>query len=274
MPGQNGFSERSVQFTELIFGTKLQTEDTHYELQQLQVVVNSKQKNALCDSEYMKPWSSPSSIGEETQSSSTKSGSMYGMSAKVAVGLNPQVGFGVNVMKSKEEVEGSEKRRHCNGINAQFINGEIQWDFDINDVSSQKRGLFLLPDDLPKVRFEFIGKSHEDGPAPPPENIDVAITSFWKMISQKSPWIRKLLDSIRLTGDNPTILSYSNLLQMVTLNPKLSNRNSDMKVELPKRRVIHHATVKFKPGTSNPHEVIVDYKAPESVGVTPSVVRT
>jgi hypothetical protein len=243
----------------------LQTEDTHYELRQLQVVVNSQQKNALFNSEYMKPWSSPNSIGEEMHSSSTKSGTMYGVSLNGAVGLKPQVGFEVNVMKTTEEVEGSETRRPCNAINAQFIDGKIQWDFDINDISSRKKGLFLPPNDLPTVRFEFIGKSHEDKLARPPENIDIAITSYWRISpsDQKGPWIRKLLDSFRLAGDTQTILSYSNLLQIVTLNPKLSELS---------KRVIHRATVKFKPGTEKPHEVIDDYAAPESVGVIPSVV--
>jgi hypothetical protein len=189
----------------------------------------------------------------------------------------PQAVIQGSVMWTTEHAKGSETRRHCNEINARFTKGKMTWDFDINDISSKKKGLVLEPNDCPTIRFELIGRSLatgsklEDKLTRPltPENIGIAITSFW-IISpsdRKGPWLRNILDSFILAGDTQTMLSYSNLLQIVTLNPKLSELS---------KRVIHQATVKFKPGTVEPLEVIDDdyAVAPKSFGVKPSVVCT
>ena len=174
-------------------------------------------------------------------------------------------------MKTNEETVGYEKKRYCNSITAQYSKGKIQWDFDIDDVRSQKKGLFMPADDLPAVRFMFIGKSGDDEPAPPPNNMDIVITSYWKMISQSDPksnWIHKLLQSLRSNGDTQTI-SYSNLLQIVALDADLS------KLSKLSKPAIYQATVKFKPGTDDPHKVIDNHTPPkDSVCVTPSVVCT
>jgi hypothetical protein len=197
------------------------------------------------------------------------------MSLNLAMGPNPQAAFGVSVMKKKENAAGSEQKRHCNAINRQYIDGKIRWDFDINDVNHQQKGFSLPEDYLPSVRFEFKGKSSGDRPAPP-ESMDIAITSYWKLISSsdlKSHWIqiRKILDSFRPTasGDTQSILSYSNLLQIVNLNiieSKLS------------KPAFHKAKVEFKPRTdaSVPQSHHVDInKAPEdAVCVTPSVIAS
>lgn len=269
-PGENAYSERFVQFTELVFGTELQTEDAHYELRQLQVVVNSQWENAYSDSNCIKPMTTLDSVGGERQSSSTKSGSVWGGSANVDLGLNPNLAFTASVRKTNEKAVASEKIRRCNAIKTQYRDGKIQWDFDINDVSSQKKGLVLPKDELPTVRFMFIGESSENKPVPPPKNMDIAITSCWTMISPsgpslKNPWIRKILDSFRQTGDTQTILSYSNLLQIVTLNI----------IDLSKfsKPAFYKAKVEFKPKTDVPHDVIEKLKAPKTVCVTPKVVR-
>ena len=198
------------------------------------------------------------------------------------MGVQSQAAISSTAIRINEESVHSEKIRYCNSITAHYSDGKIQWDFDIDDVRSQQKGLFMPEDNLPTVRFEFVGKSDDEEPAPP-KTIDIAITSCWKMIStgnSKSNWIRKLLDSFRSTGDTQTI-SYSNILQKVVVNAGLP-------VSKLSKPAIYQAKVEFKPrlgtasalacdhpGPPSPsHKVTIKRHAPKSVCVTPSVVCT
>ena len=283
-PPHQWFSERSVQFRELTFNTQQRTEDTYYELRQLKVVVNSQRENALAHSIYIKPKTTTNSDGEERELSSTKLGQSCGVPSQMSVGLQPHSSIKTSATKTNEKTVTSDKNQFRNQITACCSNGEIQWDFDIDDVRSREVGPFITDDHLPTVRFMYIGEfgSDEDESAPPdpplpPENMDIEITSFWKMISPsasnlKSPWYRKLLDTLRPSASDDlgtqTLLSYSNLLQIVALNitdlPRLS--------KLPKP-ASYQAKVEFKPGTDVPHNVIDIHKGPKSVVCVPSVLH-
>ena len=221
---------------------------------------------------YFKPQTTPDSNGQEWQSSSTKSGWTWGTTANVirVRGLDPEIAITGTAMKRNEKTVDSEKIRYYNSITGRRSDGEIQWDFDINDVRYQKVG-FDMPKDsdvLPTVQFKFVGEP----PPPLPNDMDVVITSFWSMIPSpeslsdlKSIWIiRKALKIFRPTDDIQTP-SYSNLLQKVALNASNLSKPSES---------YYQANVEFRPGTEVPHEVIVKNPAAGSVNVTPSVVCT
>ena len=213
------------------------------------------------------------------------------MTAGLSLGTQPQGAFSATSSKTNEKIVASETLRNCNVIATRYSKGEIRWDFNIDNAHSQKKGIFMPEDCLPTVRFMFIGKSGDgepdDEPTRPPKNMDIVITSCWKLITPSDPksnWIRKLLDSFKPTAsgdsDTQTILSqaYSNLLQIVDLNiidlSKLSTG----------RPTFYQATVEFKPRTASDasapppgpnHNVTIDHHdALEALCVTPSVVCT
>ena len=219
---------------------------------------------------YFKPQTTPDSNGQEWQSSSSKSGWTWGTTANVirVRGHVPEMAITGTAMKRNERTVDSEKIRYYNAIIGRHSKGEIQWDFDINDVRYQKVGLVMPKNVLPTARFKFIGKP----PAPLPNDINIAITSSWSMIPSpeslsdlNSIWIiRKALKIFRPTDDIQTP-SYSNLLQKVALNASNLSKPSES---------YYQANVEFRPGTEVPHEVIVKNPAAGSVNVTPSVVCT
>lgn len=153
----------------------------------------------------------------------------------------------------------SSDKKHFNpAITENHNNGSIRWGFNID-------GEIDMPKDiLPSVRFRFIGKSNV--PAPPPKDMEIAITSCWSMIlpnEPKSIWIHKILRFFRSTGNTQT-MSYSNLFQIVALKTDLSN--------LPEPSY-YKAKVKVRPAASDPHNVIVvERPAADSVDVTLAVV--
>ena len=169
-------------------------------------------------------------------------------------------------MKMNEETAGFEKRRYNSAITEHRSDGNVRWGFNIDDVNLQKSGIDMREDVLPTVCFEFVGNSNV--PAPPPECMDIVITSYWSMIlpsEPKSTWIHKLLHpfKFRLTGNscNTQTTSYSNLFQIVALKADLSN--------LPEPSH-YRAKVKVRSGASGPPDV--KRKAADSVDVTPAVV--
>ena len=266
-PPPGRFSERFVQFTGLAFDIKLQTENTYYKLFHLEVVVDSQQRNARAHSKDIKPKTTPSSNGEGRQSSSMKSGWTCGITAGVIAALNPQATITGTATRTNEETVSSEKVQYYDAITSRFSKGKVQWDFDIDDVHYQKKGFHMPENVLPTVRFKFFGKSKE--PAPPPKDMDIAITSFWSIISPSettSSWIHKFLHPFKSTGINQTT-SYSNLLQIVALKADLSN------LSMPEP-TSYMATVEFRPGASDPHKVVVERRAADSVYVVPAVVST
>ena len=227
-------------------------------------MVDSHQENA--DIEVMKPRGTSDSNGEEKQSSSMKSGRTRGLTTGLTLGPHPQAAIIGTAAKTKEEIMGSEKKRYISAISEYHIDGRVQWGFDIDDFNFQKRGIDMPQEDLPTVRFEFIGDSDEPAPppAPPPKDMDIAITSYWSMISMSDPksnWIHKLLRFFKSTGDTQST-SYSNLFQIVALNFHPS--------DLPKQ-THYRAKMKVKSGVSGPLEV--KRRAVDSVNVTSAVVN-
>ena len=229
------------------------------------MVVDSHQENA--DIEVIKPRGTSDSNGEEKRSSSMKSGRTRGMTTGLTLGPHPQAAIIGTAVKTKEEIVGSEKKRYISPITEYHIDGTVQWGFNIDDSNFQRRGIDMPQEDLPTVRFEFIGDSDEPAPppTPPPKYMDIVITSYWSMISMghplaKSNWIHKLLHFFKSTG-NTQSTSYSNLFQIIALNSHPSN--------LPK--LTHYrAKVKVKSGVSGPPEV--KRRAVDSVYVTSAVV--
>ena len=183
----------------------------------------------------------------------------------MTLGPHPQAAITGAAAKINEETAGSEKKRYHSAINQYHSSGVISWDFKIDDVGYQKQGLDLREDILPTVRFMFVGESNV--PAPPPDDMDIAITSCWSMIlpgpsESKSTWIRKLLHSFKSTANTPPTISYSNFFQIVALKADLS------KLTEPSH---YRAKVKFRPGASCPPDVEVKRKAADSVDMTPTI---
>ena len=250
------FSERFVQFTRLTLGTE-PTTDIAYKQLYLRVVVDSHQENA--DIEVIKPRRTSASDGEEKQSSSSTSSQTRNMTAAFTLGLQPQAVITGAAMKTNEETVGSERKQYNSAITEHHIDGNVRWGFSIDDVNLQKRGIDMPEDILPTVRFEFVGYS--DKPAPPPDYMDIVITSYWSMILPSEPkntWIHKLLRFFKSTSNTQTI-SYSNLFQIVALEANLSN--------LPKH-THYRAKVKVRGGVSGPPDV----KRPAADSVNVSVV--
>jgi hypothetical protein len=212
---------------------------------------------------YLKPKRTSDSDGEERQSSSSTSGRTRGITAGLTL-PHPQVVITGAAMKTNEKTLSSDKKHFDSAITEHHNNGNIRWGFNIDDVNFQKGGIDMAEDVLPTVRFRFIGKSNK--PAPPPEDMEIAITSCWSMIlpsEPKSIWIRKILHFFRSTSNTPTT-SYSNLFQIVALKADLSN--------LPEPSY-YKAKVEVRPGAaSDPHNVIVERPAAESVDVKLAVV--
>ena len=239
---------------------------TAYKQIQLWVHVNSQQETARVKD--IKPKKTSDSDGEEKQSSSLRSAQTCGITANFILGPQPQATITGAATKTNEETAGSEKKRNRSAINQQHSGGIISWDFKIDDVNFQKHGLDLREDNLPTVRFMFVGETNV--PAPPPDDMDIAITSCWSMIlpgpsEPKSTWIRKLLHSFKSTantGNTSPTVSYSNLFQIVALRADLS------KLTEPSHYV---AKVKFKSGASCPPDVEVKRKAADSVDMTPTI---
>ena len=230
----------------------------------LWVAVDSQQENARVKD--IKPKKTSDSDGEERQSSSLKSGWSYDITTNLTLGPHPQAAITGAATKTNEETAGSEKKRYLSAINQYHSGGIISWDFKIDDVNYQKQGLDMREDILPIVRFMFVGETNV--PAPPPDDMDIAITSCWSMIlpepsEPKSTWIRKLLHFFKSTTHTPTI-SYSNLFQIVALKADVSNLTE------PSHYI---AKVKFRPGATSscPPDVEVKRKAADSVDMTPTI---
>lgn len=183
------------------------------------------------------------------------------MTVGLTLGLHPQAAITGAAMKTNEETVGSEKKRYNSAITEHHSDGNVQWGFNIDDISEQKWGVELQKDVLPTVHFEFVGDSNV--PAPPPKCMDIVITSYWSMIlpsELKNTWIHKLLRFFRSTGNTQTI-SYSNLFQIVALKADLSNLQEPS---------YYRAKVKVRSGISGPPDV--KRMAADSVIVTPAVV--
>ena len=194
------------------------------------------------------------------------------MATGINVGLNPQGAISVAATKTKEETASSEKTLYMNRIDEYNNYGKVRWSFDIDDAYFQESGMIIGEDDLPTVHFEFQGESDEPEapPTPPPEYMDIAITSHWKLTLPSEPkrtWIRKLLQLFKSNG-NTQAPSYFNLFQIVALKPNLSK----LRKTCPYRA---NLVVNMNPGAaSDPprHEVKVTKKALEYVNVIPAVV--
>lgn len=154
--------------------------------------------------------------------------------------------------------------------------GKIRWDFNIDDTKLQDEGFEMKKDDLPTVDFEFIGDSidPQSPPTPPPDRMDIAITSFWKITPPDEPkgtWIRKLLHIVKPTtsskGHNhasaPTF--FSNLFQIIAFETDLSKLVGPC---------YYKADVTVNPGATNPHhEVKISKEAKPLFNAIPAVVN-
>ena len=145
----------------------------------------------------------------------------------------------------------------------QELYGVVWWGFNIDDLNEQEDGIDMSNDILPAVHFEFTGDS--DIPAPPPERMNVEISSCWSIIPQSEPkgtWIRKVLRLTKSSGATQAI-SYSNLCQIVTFKTVPSN--------LPERSR-YCADVQVWPGATDPEStylVEVTRQTASSVNVKP-----
>lgn len=180
------------------------------------------------------------------------------------MGSNPLAALTITATKKNEETVGSEKTQYNSRITALCSDGNVRWGFNIDDVNLQNWGIDVQEDDLPTAHFEFFGKDEE--PAPPPECMDIVITSCWSMIPPSGPkitWIHKLLHSFRSTGNTQTT-SYSSLFQIVALKADLSSFTKPSH---------YRAKVKVKSGASDPQvEPDVERQAGDSVDVKLAVV--
>ena len=187
------------------------------------------------------------------------------MTAGLNLGPQPLATISGTRTKTKEETVGSEKKRYKNAITEHHIDGNIRWGFEIDDVNLRRRGMDMQEDDLPTVRFEFLGDSNV--PAPPPKCMDIVITSHWSMAvpsEPKSNGVHKLLRFFRSTQTgkaNTQTISYSNLFQIVAVKADLSNMP-----ELSHYR----AKVKVRSGVSDTPDV--KRQAVDSVDMTFAVV--
>ena len=194
------------------------------------------------------------------------------MAAGLNAGMNPQGTISVAKTKTKEEATSSEKTLHINRIDHYDNYGKVRWSFNIDDVYFQESGMIMREDELPTVHFEFTGDSDKPNPPPtsPPEYMEIAITSYWKMTlpsESKTTWIRKLVHFVRSSG-NTQAVSYSNLFQMVALkvNPDKLRNLCDYRAE-----------VVLNPGASDHHQVIIKRHPVECVvmrcNAIPAVVK-
>ena len=226
------------------------------------------------------PMRTLASNGEEMQSSSTKSGHTRGATVTFNLGLQSQAAMITGTTsKTKEETVGSERKHFVFKITEHHGKGNIGWGISVNDVNLQEGGIDLKQwgmdmgrDILPTARFKFHGNSLVPAPpGPPPNCMDIVITSYWSIIlpsEPKSTWIHKLLHFFksRSTGNTQTT-SFSNLFQIVALTADLS------KLREPSHYI---ANVEVRPQVeaSDPqaHVVIDKLMAADSVHVTPIVV--
>ena len=258
-----------VKFTKLKFGTQLTTKNITYKQIHLRIDVDSHQGNA--EAEGINPQKTPYSDGEVKQISSTKSVSARAFTSGITVAPNPQGTVSFTGSKSIEKAAGNEEKQILNRIDQYDNDGKVWWSFDIDDAHYQEKGRDLEDDHLPTVRFVFTGDSDEPEPppTPPPKDMDIVITSYWKLTlpnEPKSTWIHKLLH-FKSSGKAQT-LSYSNLFQIVVLE-------ADLDKLLGLCRYKAEVIVNLDPasGASNPHEVEVKRRvALGSVHVIPVVV--
>ena len=218
------------------------------------------------DVKFIKPRRTSDSNKEEKLLSSTISGQSRAMSAGLNMGPNPTGTMTFTATKTNQQMAGSEKIQYNSRITSQYGNGNAWWGFNIDDDNFRNWGIDLQENDLPSVCFEFFGE--DEDPAPPPECMDIVITSCWSIIppsGPKSTWIRKLLHIFKSTGNTQTT-SYSSLFQIVALKADLSNFTKPSH---------YKATVKVRSGASdsqvNPNDV--KRKAGKSVGVKLAVVN-
>ena len=241
--------------------------DIAYKQIYLRIVVDSHQENAGV--EVVKPKKTPYSDGEEKQLSSMKSGRTQGFASGFTAGPHPQASVTFTATKTKEGTSGFEKKLYKSAISEYDVFGKVWWGFNIDDVNFQEEGFELREDHLPTVNFEFTGDSDEPEPlpSPPPDYMDIVITSYWKMILPGEPkhtWIRRLLHFFKSTSNAQTA-SYSNLFQIVALKANLSKLQNASVCR-------YNAQVVVNPGASNPHELKVTRRALESVNVIPAIV--
>jgi len=115
--------------------------------------------------------------------------------------------------RTSENSAGSEKKRYASRITQQTKYGVVFWGFHVDDPYNQEGGVNMPDANLPAVSFEFLGDS--DIAAPPPEFIDVEISSCWSLLPKagnENNWLPDFVSRLSQTA------SYSNLCQMVALS--------------------------------------------------------
>jgi len=181
----------------------------------VRIIVNSKEENAGIEG--IRPKRTLASEREEWQSSGNKIGQSRGMTVGLTIGPHPQGAITGAATKTNEKTTGREKKRYTSRITEQHDDGVVEWGFDVDDLYEQERGIDMSDDILPTVCFEFVGDRKV--PPPPPERMDVEISSYWSMIPRsgtESNWIQTFLNVPRSSG-NAEATSYSNICQIVAL---------------------------------------------------------
>ncbi|KDR68155.1 hypothetical protein GALMADRAFT_43716, partial [Galerina marginata CBS 339.88] len=181
----------------------------------VRININSQQENAGVEG--ISPKRTPASEREEKQSSTTKKGKNRGMAVGLNIGPNPQLAMAGSATKTTERTIGLEKKRYTSRITEQHDDGVVEWGFSVDDLHEQERGIDMSDDILPSVCFEFVGDPKT--PPPPPERMNIEITSYWSMIptsGTENNWIHTFLNIPRTSSDTQAI-SYSNICQIVAL---------------------------------------------------------
>ena len=112
--------------------------------------------------------------------------------------------------------------------------GFASWGYHVSDDLYQVAGKALSSDELPRARFQFVGKIRT--PAPPPDRLDVEVLTYWSALRcyggteefLKSWWSNKP--------------SYSNICHIVNLK---------IPSDLPKESYDYQARLKVHPQQCN-----------------------
>jgi len=178
------------------------------------VVVDSLQ--AVANITRVQPQKTQKYVNESKISSSSKKGSTFSAAGLVSAIL-PQLTFGGNASRIAEQTTSSDKTQKSARIRQTAIRGVARWGFYNADDFDQDGGKVVSSDELPSAHFNFIGWT--DTPAPPPERIDIEVSTFYSLYPRSDTEATarasfEFSDLFKL-GRRPSYLNFS---KRITLN--------------------------------------------------------
>jgi hypothetical protein len=245
-------SKSYVDFQSLKFQGQQKTKSTRYELDHLQVAINTTKE--LTETKVKKPFGTRAVDREtkETNASKDTSALSIGGTLLGIFGV-PTANVTVTGTRTNETSLSAEVKKFNSRITQFDSRGIVRWGFSIDDPYEKARGIGLTEDTLPSVEFEFLG---DGAPPPPPEFLRVEVTSCWSLISGSK---RRVPSWLSQPGQSTSkVPSYSVLCQVVVLEIPTRHLSEPSK---------YMATLDMKSIDQ------IDVKLPGSLKVIPAIRR-